>query len=508
MQLYCTPSCCPYDAKCGNSLEESTKVYLARNTRTLQLSVVAVEDIDAGEVLGQYLGEFEHRGQANPIRVAVNAAEMGGLMRFVNHSCSPVAQFVEVANGRRTTVIVATTEVVREGEEITVDYGGDLWFVCRCGLPSCRHHEIQDQRDPARCCSAPSEAQQSTSPELSFSVLLPTEQPQAPFPTKSSSSTPSCALSAPMAKLTGSTNYKFTEVQRLLSLVAKFLPLGKDEWERLASSYNSNRGRGIAEQDYESLRRKFKMLYKIKQSIDDKASVEEMDDGADVDAQEEEEGESPQIFVLTSKHVAQPDTIDGTTNFDELLESAAVHEGLEAFASTPRPPPGHHPDPTDPLNANFEPEKSSVGRSRRTAESKGYISTPNRLGGGNLAAFRETIDRKRGADDDDDLHEASYAKSDLENTSGAMGINIVELMILMREDTERRDEVRRAEEEQRRCDDILAREMRYNAEKKKAEERRRQEKLETEERSRRDKEEACARSQELMPFISALVKKE
>ncbi|ETP40083.1 hypothetical protein F442_12544, partial [Phytophthora nicotianae P10297] len=98
--------------------------------------------------------------------------------------------------------------------------------------------------------------------------------------------------------------------------------------------------------------------------------------------------------------------------------------------------------------------------------------------------------------------------SDLENTSGAMGINIVELMILMREDTERRDEVRRAEKEQRRCDDILAREMRYNAEKKKAEERRRQEKLETEERSRRDKEEACARSQELMPFISALVKKE
>lgn len=170
VQLYCTPSCCPYDAKCGNSLEESTKVYLARNTRTLQLSVVAAEDIDAGEVLGQYLGEFEHvsmdparrprnegfrlvmtqrpKRPSHPIRVAINAAEMGGLMRFVNHSCSPVAQFVEVANGHRATVIVATTEIVREGEEITVDYGGDLWFVCRCGLASCRHREIQDQSDP------------------------------------------------------------------------------------------------------------------------------------------------------------------------------------------------------------------------------------------------------------------------------------------------------------------------------------------------------------------------
>ncbi|ETI42230.1 hypothetical protein F443_12627 [Phytophthora nicotianae P1569] len=285
-----------------------------------------------------------------------------------------------------------------------------------------------------------------------------------------------------MAKLTGSTNYKFTEVQRLLSLVAKFLPLGKDEWERLASSYNSNRGRGIAEQDYESLRRKFKMLPKRSSK------------------------------VSTIRPVLRRWTTEPTL----MLKRRKRHP-----QATPRPPPGSDGSTqrqlrsaglSKPYHSQIlhveEPEKSSVGRSRRTAESKGYISAPNRLGGGNLAAFRETIDRKRGADDDDDLHEASYAKSDLENTSGAMGINIVELMILMREDTERRDEVRRAEEEQRRCDDILAREMRYNAEKKKAEERRRQEKLETEERSRRDKEEACARSQELMPFISALVKKE
>ncbi|ETM97812.1 hypothetical protein PPTG_24818 [Phytophthora nicotianae INRA-310] len=64
-----------------------------------------------------------------------------------------------------------------------------------------------------------------------------------------------------MTKLTGSANYKLSEVQRMLTLVAKFLPLGKDEWKRLANSYNSNRGRGIAERDYESLQRKFKMLY-------------------------------------------------------------------------------------------------------------------------------------------------------------------------------------------------------------------------------------------------------
>lgn len=403
-----------------------------------------------------------------------------------------------------------------------------------------------------------------------------------------------------MAKLTGSTNYKFTEVQRLLSLVAKFLPLGKDEWERLASMYNSNRGRGIGERDYESLRRKFKMLYSIrkptgvadmpphvkeakqlKQSIDDKASVEEMDDGADVDDQQEEEGEQHPDFSFNFDgddgigndsssvsnttdsargSLSNTDTphregssslpslpnepginiTDAASSFAEILESAAVHDGLEAFASTPRSSSGPDrstqrelrsaglPKPSQSQNTTSTAvleEQSSADRSRRAAESTRYLSYSNRLGGGNLAEFRGTIGRKRDADDDQDLHEASYAKvkrakaikaatqlkkrlGDLESSSGAMGTNIVELMILMREDSERRGEARRAEEEQRRRDEVMAREARYRAEKLEAEERRRQEKLETEERARRDKEEARAHSQELMFFISALVKKE
>jgi SET domain-containing protein len=69
-------------------------------------------------------------------------------MRFVNHSCEPVAEFREVANGRRTTVVVATTDYICGGDEITVDYGDDLWFVCRCGAVTCRHRDIQDQQDP------------------------------------------------------------------------------------------------------------------------------------------------------------------------------------------------------------------------------------------------------------------------------------------------------------------------------------------------------------------------
>jgi hypothetical protein len=42
---------------------------------------------------------------------------------------------------------VAATDYIRGGDEITIDYGNDLGFVCRCGADTCRHRDIQDQRD-------------------------------------------------------------------------------------------------------------------------------------------------------------------------------------------------------------------------------------------------------------------------------------------------------------------------------------------------------------------------
>ncbi|KAF1787009.1 MULE transposase domain [Phytophthora cactorum] len=102
----CNSSGCPYDA--------SARVFqglLARNARTRQLSVIAAEDIETGEVLGQYFGELEHvsvdqahrprnegyrlvmtqlpERPSHPVRVAINAVQFGGLIRLVNHSCAP-----------------------------------------------------------------------------------------------------------------------------------------------------------------------------------------------------------------------------------------------------------------------------------------------------------------------------------------------------------------------------------------------------------------------------------
>ncbi|KAE9346935.1 hypothetical protein PF008_g8042 [Phytophthora fragariae] len=62
---------------------------------------------------------------------------MGGFMRFLNHSCKPAAEFKEVSNRGRKTAVVATTRKIKRGDEVTVDYGGDLWLcaaACRTGV--------------------------------------------------------------------------------------------------------------------------------------------------------------------------------------------------------------------------------------------------------------------------------------------------------------------------------------------------------------------------------------
>ncbi|ETL26829.1 hypothetical protein F441_20117 [Phytophthora nicotianae CJ01A1] len=124
---------CSAPCRCGNGLLESDKVLLGCNLQTAELAVVASEDIEAGVVLGQYLGELEHVSVSRNLRP---------------RNSGPVAEFLEVANGRRTTVVVATTQAIRRGEEVTVDYGDTLWFVCRCQREDCRHREIQDHPDP------------------------------------------------------------------------------------------------------------------------------------------------------------------------------------------------------------------------------------------------------------------------------------------------------------------------------------------------------------------------
>ncbi|KAG1684205.1 hypothetical protein DVH05_011786 [Phytophthora capsici] len=127
-----------------------------------------------------------------------------------------------------------------------------------------------------------------------------------------------------MGKQSGSSNYKLSEVDRLLQLVEEYLPLGKDEWERLTNDYNATRPRTWNERDTDSIRRKFKAMYgarkpsgkgnipahierakEIKRAVDQKASVIEMDDCADEDSADEPDREDDE--ELEDKRPISPD---------------------------------------------------------------------------------------------------------------------------------------------------------------------------------------------------------
>ncbi|ETI42853.1 hypothetical protein F443_12108 [Phytophthora nicotianae P1569] len=343
MNVYCNINCCPYEGMCGNGLRESNKVYLVRNLRTSTLGVAVVDDIEAGEVVGQYLGELEHLSMnrsvrprntgyrlvmrqrperpEHPVLVAINAERMGGLMRFVNHSCEPVAKFVEVGNGRRTTVVVVTTERVRRGQEITADHGADLWIAAILSDVVCEGGEDIEGfklKDSTRITKAAMfslvnrtfsrQVGAASARGFAPSGFAPTQVLHA-----TTTLTPSTPLTTQplLCKNSGSANYKVAEVNRLLDLVEQYLPLGKDEWERLASDFNSTRPRSWAERDFDSLRRTFKALYStrkptgkanipphierakdLKRAVDDKANVIEMDDCVKEDRDEEPDEEN------------------------------------------------------------------------------------------------------------------------------------------------------------------------------------------------------------------------
>ncbi|KAG3168062.1 hypothetical protein PI124_g3149 [Phytophthora idaei] len=149
-----------------------------------------------------------------------------------------------------------------------------------------------------------------------------------------------------------------------------------------------------------------------------------------------------------------------------------------------------------------------------------------RLGGSELYSFRDTVGAKRAQDDEDsDMAEASFAKvkrvravkaiavlkkklTEVQGTTNAMGFSMFEILLLLREENERKAEARCEEEDRRRREENIAREARIAAEKADAEERHRQDKIDMDERARRDKKDVRARTQELVLLIGTLSKKE
>ncbi|KAE8976986.1 hypothetical protein PR001_g25257 [Phytophthora rubi] len=330
-------------------------------------------------------------------------------------------------------------------------------------------------------------------------------------------------------------------------------------------TFNANRPRGSSKRDFESLRRKFKVLHstrkptgvqempplvkkakEVKRVIADKANVVEMDDEVnndqpdfcfevDPDDSFYEDGGGEGLQVHTTAAVGRSGCCEspgsdesaedvstassrssGRCAFQDLLTLPLTTDDLDELARTPRPAP-----------VQAAPRTRRVGSGGLPPPPAKYPKlhkTSNRLGGVDLAGFRDTVGAKRAHEEDKVTVKASYAKAKhiramkattalktkldgLENNASNMRGGILETLLLLREESERKADARRAEEDQRRRNEKAANEARLLEAKAEAEARRREEKLEREERARGEREDARARTQELLILIGALTKK-
>ncbi|EGZ19850.1 hypothetical protein PHYSODRAFT_496874 [Phytophthora sojae] len=124
--------------------------------------LVATAAIPAGGVIGEYLRHMDLFGPPcnnGPVNdgyrmhlrtrtagnkyVGIDALNVGGELRFLNHACNPSARFHEVQTGQRLTIEAVTIRDVYPGEEVTVSYADKMWFLCRCGWSGCQHRDLQ-----------------------------------------------------------------------------------------------------------------------------------------------------------------------------------------------------------------------------------------------------------------------------------------------------------------------------------------------------------------------------
>ncbi|KAF1778186.1 hypothetical protein GQ600_24923 [Phytophthora cactorum] len=150
-------------------------------------------------------------------------------------------------------------------------------------------------------------------------------------------------------------------------------------------------------------------------------------------------------------------------------------------------------DPDDSFFGDRDEDSSDTTSGR-------LLGFSNRLGGPDRYTFRDTVGAKRAHDESDKALLGDPARS-----ASGMGGSIFEMMMLFREERDRKAEDRRDEEDKRRREENTAREARYMTEKADAEELRHQDKME--DRARRDKEDARARTQEMLLLIGALTMK-
>ncbi len=133
------------------SKDESIPVRYKVKKSTAGLGLFATENIKKGETIIQYLGVILNDEEAckkiNSMylfevkkNVNIDGSPRWNTARYANYSCDPNAE----SENRKNNIYIVATKNIKEGEEITFDYGEE--FVnehikpkgCRCGTKKCK----------------------------------------------------------------------------------------------------------------------------------------------------------------------------------------------------------------------------------------------------------------------------------------------------------------------------------------------------------------------------------
>ncbi|KAJ1733202.1 hypothetical protein LPJ61_001677 [Coemansia biformis] len=164
VQMECNPLTCPCGSHCMNRRFQKRQYAKVRvvDAGRKGFGVLAVEDLDAGAFVMEYMGEVvtaaefrkrTHVYQAEGIRhhyfmsigngKVIDATRKGCVARFINHSCGPNCVLQKWMVGGAIRMGIFAERPIRRGEEITFDYKFERLAdsepqLCYCGSPECK----------------------------------------------------------------------------------------------------------------------------------------------------------------------------------------------------------------------------------------------------------------------------------------------------------------------------------------------------------------------------------
>ncbi|KAF2816512.1 SET domain-containing protein [Mytilinidion resinicola] len=159
----------PRDVDCGCEIEEWQEHqavtwrdnFELREIPDMGVGVFALKDVDARVVVGELAGllrpsthkasgsakHYECKLEIGPYQdvkqqpyAYIDVWKYGSWTRFINHSCEPNTEFLEARVGRTRLLTCETTQKIKAGRQVTVDYGEGFFESdnkCRCGTKSC-----------------------------------------------------------------------------------------------------------------------------------------------------------------------------------------------------------------------------------------------------------------------------------------------------------------------------------------------------------------------------------